>query len=208
MTGQTDKVDRWTEGRRSRRATFVLVAFVGLLLVAMAGYRGWYLPHRLGPQQPIPFSHRLHAGDKQIGCFFCHPGAAMGPDAGVPPIETCMLCHQRIITDYPQIRRLRSYYDAGDAAAGWNIPAPVVFACCRECDARSGPLAWTRVFELPDYVYFDHEAHVRRGVDCGRCHGDVKAMDRLTAPREFTMGFCMRCHRAEDAPRDCATCHR
>jgi hypothetical protein len=147
---------------------------------------GYYLyyPTVAGPQQPIPFSHRFHAGEKQISCLMCHTGAVDTPRAGLPPLETCMLCHKRIITTYPQIKELREHYEAGQ------------------------PIEWVRVNHLPEFVYFNHEAHIRRGVDCSKCHGDVSAMDRVVPSPELLMGFCVQCHRDENVSHDCLVCHR
>jgi predicted CXXCH cytochrome family protein len=104
--------------------------------------------------------------------------------SGVPPLETCLLCHSRIIVDHPEIVKLRAYYDAGK------------------------PVEWVRVNDLPDFVYFDHSAHVRAGFDCGRCHGDVAGMDRVWLVHDFQMGFCVQCHRDNGFSHDCLICHR
>ena len=107
-----------------------------------------------------------------------------GSRAGVPALETCMLCHKRIIITHPEIRKLRALYD------------------------QRVPVEWVKVYELPEFVYYDHESHIRRQVDCGGCHGDVQAMDRLVPPRELTMGFCVQCHRDNKVSHDCLKCHR
>lgn len=149
----------------------------------------WWACHALpeaslGPSQPIPFSHRVHAGVKHVSCLLCHNTVQAGPRAGIPPVETCMLCHSRVIITYPYIKLLRShYYD-------------------------DVPLLWNRVNELPDYVKFNHSQHINRSVDCGHCHGNVREMDRIKQPQLFTMGFCMKCHKAYNATHDCFTCHR
>ena len=161
------------------------IAFaVAVLMGIMLWFHDFYYPDRLGPAQPIPFSHRVHAGDKGIGCLVCHEGAASGQRAGVPPLETCMLCHERIIVTHPEIMKLTRYY------------------------REAKPLEWAQVYDVPEFVYFNHEAHVRRQVDCGACHGDVKGMDRLTQAHEFNMGFCVQCHRDNNVSHDCLMCHR
>ena len=161
---------------------------VAVLLLAVAGVTAWeyyhYFPRQLGPAQPIAFSHRVHVTDKQLNCLFCHSGALDTPRATVPPLETCLLCHSRILTQYPEIVKLRQAYEAGR------------------------PVAWVRVNDLPDYVFFDHERHVRGGIDCGQCHGDVAAMDRVTSVQPFEMGFCVQCHRDRGYSHDCLVCHR
>jgi len=140
-------------------------------------------PSGLGAKQPISFSHRVHAGTKEIGCLMCHPGALKTPVAGLPPVQTCMLCHSRIIIHYPEVEKVR-----------------------RHSEQRE-PILWVRVTNLPDLAHFDHSMHLAAGVDCGKCHGDVKAMDRVVLAPKLTMGFCMQCHRENNATRDCFACH-
>lgn len=168
--------------RRGLSVVLTLTIFASVLGVVY--YYHVQNPRRHGLAQPIPFSHRFHAGQKLIGCFMCHPGAMDSPHAGVPPAQRCMLCHERIIVTFPAIQDLRGHVE------------------------RDEPILWRRVFSIPDYVYFSHERHVRSGVDCSRCHGDVRAMDRVVQPREFTMGFCVQCHRDNTVSHDCLRCHR
>ena len=175
-----------TERRRGPRrwVQAALAAAIAVLALGMVwGYYAYY-PRKLGPAQPIAFSHKLHAGDKQINCLFCHAGAADTSRSGVPPLETCMLCHSRIITEHPEILKLRAAY------------------------AQNRPIEWVRVNKLPDHAYFNHAAHVRAGFDCGRCHGDVAGMDRVFLVQDFKMGFCVQCHRDEAFSHDCLICHR
>ncbi len=169
---------------RSHRWQVALGSAAGLLTVAMALLYYLLYPSALGKEQPIPFSHRIHAGVKHISCLMCHPGAAEGPRAGVPPLQTCMLCHEHIIIHYPEVADLRQHYDDGV------------------------PLQWARVNELPEFVYFDHEMHLLRGFDCSHCHGNVREMDRIKQPQKFTMGFCVQCHRDNGAAHKCSVCHR
>ena len=140
---------------------------------------------RVGPEQPIPFSHRIHAGVKEIDCRFCHPYVERSQDAGLPSVEKCFFCHKYVIPDHPEIRREKAYFDA------------------------KKPVPWVRVFWVPEFVFFRHQPHVSwAGLDCSRCHGDVRSMDRL--PRvDFEMGFCITCHRKMNAEIDCwLGCHR
>ena len=167
-----------------RRLERQLTILVGLTTFAAAwGYFAYY-PRLVGQAQPISFSHRIHATEKKISCVLCHPGALKSPRAGVPPLETCMLCHSGIIMHHPEIEKLRAHYENGT------------------------PVYWERVNDIPDFVYFNHELHVRRGFDCGKCHGDVAGMDRIVQVHDFKMGFCVQCHRDEKASHDCLMCHR
>jgi hypothetical protein len=123
------------------------------------------------PVQPIPFSHRLHAGDNQIPCLYCHTGATRSRHAGVPAVQTCMNCHQVTRTDRTSIRQLSRIYQ------------------------NHQTLTWKRVYSLPDHVFFDHRPHVRVGIACQTCHGEVENMERLSRERSLRMGQCLACHR-------------
>ena len=166
------------------RTGALLLTLVGVALALLfAGLFYYYGYADYGPAQPVPFSHRLHAGVKAMDCRFCHPFVEYSSNAGVPSVKKCFFCHEYIIPEHPEIRKELSYYDAGN------------------------PVPWKRLFIVQDHVLFQHQAHIRRGVDCIECHGDVKAMDRLPY-HEFEMGFCIRCHRAEGASLSCwLACH-
>ncbi len=129
----------------------------------------------LTPEQPIPFSHKHHAGDLGIDCRYCHTGAEKSAFAGLPSTQTCMTCHSQIWKDAP-------------------ILAPL-----RESAATGRPIAWKRVDELPDFVYFDHSAHVTRGVACVSCHGDVTTMPQVYQVHKMDMTWCLTCHRDPEA---------
>lgn len=130
------------------------------------------------PEQPIPFSHKLHAGVNKIQCLYCHSGAEKSRHATIPSSNVCMNCHSVVKIDSPHIQKLRKLY------------------------AEGKPIEWARVHELPDYVYFPHKRHVAKGVSCETCHGNVKDMDRIEQKEALTMGWCMECHRGETTPRN------
>ncbi|OPY66862.1 MAG: Class III cytochrome C family protein [Syntrophorhabdaceae bacterium PtaU1.Bin034] len=161
------------------------MVLIGLLFAVMFYFYRAYPAARVGPVQPIPFSHRVHAGVKQIDCRFCHPYVERSQNAGIPSVQTCFYCHEYIIPAHPEIRRERAYLDS------------------------KRPVPWTRVFWVPEFVYFRHEPHVLlAGLDCANCHGNVRAQDRLRRV-EFQMGFCITCHRKMNAQIDCwLGCHR
>lgn len=154
------------------------------LLGAAATLYFFYYQSRIGPEQPIPFSHRVHTTDKNISCYMCHEGALNSARAGVPPLETCLLCHSRIIIHHPEIEKLRAHY------------------------TEKRPVEWKKVYNLPDFVYFNHSVHIFRKIDCSECHGNVKQMDRIEQAQEFKMNFCIECHKKNNATTDCFTCHR
>lgn len=170
--------------RPYRRLGMVLVIAAMALLGGVVFYYSNYYRAALPPEQPIPFSHRVHAGQKQISCLMCHNQVIDSDHAGIPPVQRCMLCHEKIIIEHPKIKLVREHY------------------------AQKQPILWARVNNLPDFVYFTHRLHIRQGLDCGECHGNVSGMDRVMLANDFKMGFCLDCHRKKNAPHDCFTCHR
>ena len=171
------------------------IAVLGTVLAV-----GWFTqPDRFArgyaPEQPIPFSHQLHAGTLKMTCVYCHSGAAKSRAAGVPSVETCMGCHKVTKTDVPAIHELTRIYNTGEA------------------------LSWKRIHTLPDHVFFDHRPHVNAGVACQTCHGEVQTMKVITREMGMRMSNCLACHRDPRAalPRGskiiraaehCAACHR
>ena len=125
-------------------------------------------------EQNVPFSHQHHAGELGIDCRYCHTGVETGAKAVVPPTHTCMSCHSQLWTNA-------------------ELLAPV-----RQSMASGRPLSWNRVNRLPDYVYFDHHAHVNNGVPCAACHGDVTRMPLTRQASPMSMGWCLQCHRAPE----------
>ena len=139
---------------------------------------------RTKPQQPIAYTHKVHLANG-LQCTDCHVGVDQGPDARIPSVNFCMTCHQVIATDKPEIKKL-----AGYKARGEDIP-------------------WQRVygFEPSAHVKFNHAPHIRAGVDCAKCHGDLRTQTVAERKVDHTMGFCVECHRQNNASVDCVTCH-
>ena len=134
--------------------------------------------------QPVAFSHALHAGRLEVSCQFCHRGAEISPVAGVPSMHLCMSCHRNLSTQTGETKKLLK---------SWNEQVSI---------------QWTRLQRLPDFVYFTHEMHLFRGVQCVECHGRVEMMSSTPRAASFEMGWCLSCHRQRGASRDCLTCHR
>jgi cytochrome c7-like protein len=203
------------------------LAFSLLLLGSRAG--NYHLPgNQQGyePVQPIAYSHRLHAGEMQIACLYCHFTAEKSRHAGIPPANVCMNCHRFVTAPLGAVR-------AEDELAQKEkrSPRPLVSPELQKIydalalDARMErdpsrplrPIAWTRVHNLPDFVYFDHRAHVNAGVVCQTCHGPVETMERVRQISDLSMGWCVNCHRQANrvgvagkrvqASIDCSTCH-
>jgi hypothetical protein len=148
-----------------------------LLLLFGAGW-WWIAPRtdwarRVGftVDQPVPFSHQHHVVGLGIDCRFCHFSVEVSANAGLPPTYTCMTCHSQIWTDA-------------------DLLAPV-----RDSLANDHPLAWARVNDLPNYVYFNHSIHIAKGVGCASCHGAVAEMPLTQKAKSLTMQFCLDCHR-------------
>jgi len=123
------------------------------------------------PTQPIPYSHALHAGELGIDCRYCHNTVEEAGHAAIPATDTCMNCHKMIWTESPKLLLLR------------------------ESQATGKPVEWKKVHDLPDYVYFNHSAHVSRGVGCVSCHGRVDQMDEVFQDQPLSMSWCLDCHR-------------
>jgi len=123
------------------------------------------------PEQPVPYSHELHAGELGIDCRYCHTGVETGATATLPPTQACMNCHATVKTESAQLALVRESFETG----------------------RSIP--WVRVHDLPDYAFFDHSAHVTRGVGCETCHGRIDKMEVVHQTEGLNMGWCLGCHR-------------
>ena len=132
-------------------------------------------------EQPVPFSHEHHAGGLGIDCRYCHVSVEKSSFADIPPSETCMSCHSQIWSNSPVLEPVRQSY------------------------ANDQPIAWTRVYDLPDYVYFNHEIHIAKGVGCETCHGRVDRMPLTYKVDTLYMEWCLECHRHPERyvrPRD------
>src|SRR6266567_1505691 len=156
------------------RLQLLLMAVVG---VALAGGVGAWELTRIGvhqgyaPEQPIAFPHKVHAGDYGIPCLYCHYGARTSRHAGIPSASVCMNCHSMLEKQTVEIEKMK------------------------EAVQMDRPIAWIKVHNLPDFVYFNHSQHVLSGVACQKCHGVVERMDRLEQAAPLTMGWCIECHR-------------
>jgi hypothetical protein len=132
-------------------------------------------------EQPVPFSHKHHVGDDGLDCRYCHTSVETSDFAGLPPTETCMTCHSQIWTNASMLEPVRESYRTGQS------------------------LEWTRVHDLPDFVYFNHSIHVNKGIGCSTCHGRVDTMPLVYKVNTLYMQWCIDCHRdpaKQVRPRD------
>jgi hypothetical protein len=123
------------------------------------------------PEQPVPYSHKLHAGELGIDCRYCHANIERSQEAMIPPTQACMGCHAVVKKDSPKLAALR---------ASW---------------ASDRPVEWVRVHRLGDYVFFDHSVHLAASVGCVSCHGRIDQMDVVRQDQPLNMGWCIECHR-------------
>lgn len=215
---------------QQRVITVVLLIGLGFALVTLAtGMAAWRRPdieQGYSPQQPINYSHRLHAGELQINCQFCHSAAEHSQHAGIPASEVCMKCHKIVTSSFEVLQQEMKQADQEK-----RKPKQIVSAELRKlydslgldatlqpkADATPKSLPWARVHDLPDYVCFDHRAHVSAGVTCQRCHGPVESMQRMRQTESLSMGWCVNCHReatsqginghSVHASTNCTVCH-
>lgn len=151
------------------------------------------------PVQPIHYSHRIHAGENDIDCKYCHAGARKSQVAGVPSLSTCMNCHKgisEVSEETATDEYSKEYYDNEIAklydAVGWDPET-------HQYTGETKPVKWVRVHNLPDFAYFNHSQHVEVGqLDCQKCHGKVEEMEILEQKEKLTMGWCVECHRDTD----------
>jgi hypothetical protein len=151
---------------------------VGLVLgLAVTALLVWYAHSSaftkvgVAVPQPVPFSHKLHVGALGLDCRYCHDSVEKSSFADIPPTETCMTCHSQIKTSAPDLAPVRD---------SWQTGMPIV---------------WNRVNQLPDYVYFDHQIHIAKGVGCETCHGRVDQMTTDVKANTLYMSWCLNCHR-------------
>ena len=163
--------------RRSLNKLPFIAAAVGGILGPGVVLAAWYYvtPKNFqvgyAPTQPVPYSHRLHAGQMGMDCRYCHANVEKSAKAMIPPTQTCMGCHAMVRTESAKLAPVRSSWETGK------------------------PVEWVHVHKLPDHAYFDHSVHVGVGVGCATCHGRVDQMDVVRVDQPIAMQWCLECHR-------------
>jgi len=159
-----------------RIALFVAAGIGGLVIAATAYYvTPAYTRVGYEPLQPIQFSHKLHVGGLGMECLHCHNHVGDSPHANIPSTQTCLNCHSAKL---------------GNVAGQSRALAPL-----REAEATGRAVEWARVHKVPDYAYFNHAVHVKRGVSCVSCHGRIDQMDIVRHDQPLSMSWCLECHR-------------
>lgn len=163
-----------------RYSNFIAKASIIGILILIAGTAAviweinrspWTTMAEVPRQQPVPFSHKHHVDGLGIDCRYCHTSVTQSAFAGIPPVQTCMTCHSQIWTNAALLAPIR------DAYRGRT------------------PIAWTRVHDLPDFVYFNHSIHIHQGIGCVSCHGRIDQMPITEQAETLHMRWCLSCHR-------------
>jgi hypothetical protein len=166
--------------RTSLGLGLALVAFLGWLVFTLMS-SSWLTKQNEFVEQPVQFSHAHHVGGVGLDCRYCHTSVEKSSFAGIPPTKTCMNCHSQVWLNAPILEPVRASF------------------------RNNTNLTWIRVNDLPDFVYFNHQIHVRQGVGCATCHGRVDKMPLVYQAQPLLMGWCLECHRAPEKflrPRD------
>ena len=153
-------------------AIFFIAALLGL--ADRVNRSPWVTEAHVAREQPIQFSHERHVAGNGIDCRYCHTSVEDSSFAGIPPTKTCMNCHSQIFSNSPFLEPVRESFRSGKS------------------------IQWTRVHDLPDFVYFNHSIHVAKGVGCATCHGPVDRMPLTWRVAPLTMQWCLDCHRAPE----------
>ncbi|HEU4790293.1 MAG TPA: c-type cytochrome [Flavobacterium sp.] len=186
-----------------RNQFLVLVSAIFLLLSGAYLVYGFLMQvgvdQNYEPIQPIHYSHRIHAGDNEINCKYCHSASRVSKTAGIPSLNVCMNCHKSIsevaeTTATPEYSK--AFYDEQIQklykAVGWD-------ATSQSYTGKTEPVKWVRIHNLPDFVYFNHSQHVTvAGIECQTCHGPVQEFEIMKQFSPLTMGWCVNCHRKTD----------
>ena len=157
----------------ARASLIGLIIAVSLLFLVLdrLSRSPWVTRAETVREQPVQFSHQHHVGGLGIDCRYCHTTVEIAPSAGIPPTNTCMNCHSQIWTSSPYLEIVRASF------------------------RDDQPLHWMRVHDLPDFVYFNHSVHIKKGVGCSTCHGRVDHMPLILQVNTLQMGWCLDCHR-------------
>ena len=182
----------------------IMIPVIGLmvaLITAVVGYfvfqSWWSQPPAVlgfgdGPTQPIAFPHTTHVTEAGIDCQFCHRTVSTDETAGIPAVAQCQFCH-----DFGKI----------DGSASTSDTAQTEIAKLFDEAGNAQAINWVRVHRVPDHVQFVHAPHIQNGVSCSTCHGDIGSMEVVEQVRNLKMRDCVDCHRDNNAPTDCTTCH-
>lgn len=178
--------------------TVALAGVLGLAFLLIGGMWYYATPEfwEVGyqPEQPVNYSHQIHADKLGIDCRYCHTFVDESRTANVPAVSTCMSCHT-VVDDKQGYLRLAMSQDGSTPSPHWKSPD---LTALREFWARGESVPWVRVHKLPDYAHFNHAVHYNAGVSCLSCHGRVDTMPVVNQQKSLSMAFCLECHRAPE----------
>lgn len=166
-----------------------LVTVVGIALIFNFFFTDAHLSVGYKPDQPIGFSHRLHAGEMKLDCRYCHSNVEKSPHATVPPSQVCMNCHSQVKKNSPKLEELHKRYQEMVTKDLSGIKIKV-----KNPEFKS-PIPWIRIHNIPDYAYFDHSVHINANVGCVSCHDRIDQMPVVKQAEPLTMFWCLDCHR-------------
>lgn len=152
-------------------ASLVLLGVAAFYLYSTLSRSDWITGRHVERMQPVQFSHKHHVGDDGIDCRYCHTTVETAASAGLPATETCMNCHSQLFADSEYLEPVRASF------------------------RDNKPIEWTRVHDLPEYVYFNHSIHVAKGVGCSTCHGEIDNMPAVYQANTLQMEWCLSCHK-------------
>jgi len=154
---------------------YILLGVFFILIFIISAFWYWGSPYYTDvgyqPEQPVPYSHKFHVGELGMDCRYCHTGVETSAVAGIPSTQTCMNCHVMVLPDSDSLKVVKASWDTNK------------------------PIKWVRVHKSPDYVYFDHSAHINTGVGCKTCHGRIDRMNVVMQTEPLSMSWCLECHR-------------
>jgi hypothetical protein len=150
----------------------IALLLAGVVLAAVGVYLSpWYTDVGIAKEQPVPFSHKHHVDELKIDCRYCHATVEQAAYAGYPATDTCMSCHSQVWTNSPLLEPVRESYATGE------------------------PVVWQKIYNVPDYVYFNHSIHISSGIGCSSCHGRIDLQQLAAKEQALWMGWCLGCHR-------------
>ncbi|GIV82885.1 MAG: cytochrome c3 family protein [Armatimonadota bacterium] len=167
-----------------RLGAWAVYAYFALFLAIIVALGSYWNYLYATPEQPIAFPHKTHVQVVNLKCENCHLYTDKGRQAGIPSVQKCMECHQAVKTESPEIQKLTKYWE------------------------ENREIEWAQIHKVPEYVYFSHKRHVTKGIPCETCHGQIGYEMVVHKAKSLSMGFCVTCHRQNNAPVDCYTCHK
>ncbi len=162
---------KWVDNLPKRLLIGVIILLNTLVFIVWYFFSPEFTHVGYAPEQPVPFSHKVHVGEIGMDCQYCHNNVFDAALANIPPTQTCMTCHEQIASDSENLTPVFDSWESGN------------------------PIEWIKVHNLPDYAVFNHSAHVNVGVGCESCHGRVDRMDVVFQSEPLSMSWCMDCHR-------------